>query len=216
VAEHTRIEELRRRLQHDPTSIAFAQLAEALRREGRVQEAVDTCRAGLSYHPDYLSAHVTLGRALVETGDLETAKEELTDVLTAAPDNLAAMKGLADIHQRRGELREALQQYRGALSLAPHDPDLEQAVSRLAASLGPPSSPPGLGSLPDGPAGTPTSAADSQSAGLEGALATESPAPVAGTAPQGSVEAEGPPASGQLEALERWLDAILSDRERQS
>jgi len=42
--------------------------AEELRRAGEYQEAVDTCRAGLRVHPGYLSARVTLGRALIELG----------------------------------------------------------------------------------------------------------------------------------------------------
>ena len=42
MADTTRIDELRRRLQKDPASIAFAQLAEEYRRAGRYQDAVDT------------------------------------------------------------------------------------------------------------------------------------------------------------------------------
>ena len=66
MADNPRIEDLRRRVQKDPASIAFAQLAEELRRAGELEESVETCRAGLSLHPTYLSARVTLGRALVE------------------------------------------------------------------------------------------------------------------------------------------------------
>jgi predicted Zn-dependent protease len=67
----TRIEDLRRRVEADPTSIAFAALAEEYRRLGRFQDAVDVCRRGLARHPAYLSARVTLGRALIELDQLE-------------------------------------------------------------------------------------------------------------------------------------------------
>ena len=40
MAENPRIEELRRRVQKDPASIAFAQLAEEFRRAGRFEEAI--------------------------------------------------------------------------------------------------------------------------------------------------------------------------------
>ncbi len=146
MAEHPRIEELRRRVQKDKASIAFAQLAEEYRRAGRFGEAVETCRTGLAHHPGYLSAHVTLGRALIEVGELQQAQDELKRVLDAAPENLAALKGLADIHYRRGEQHEALAHYRRALEFAPHDPDLEHLVSQIARDLepaGPPAEVPG-------------------------------------------------------------------------
>lgn len=139
--ENPRIDELRRRVQKDPASIAFAQLAEEYRRAGRFQEAVETCHTGLSHHPGYLSAHVTLGRALIELGDLQTAHTELTGVLGAAPENLAALRGLAEIHHRRGELPAALGYYRRALEFARHDPDLEHVVSQITRELEPAAQP---------------------------------------------------------------------------
>jgi tetratricopeptide (TPR) repeat protein len=104
--ENPRIEELRRRVQLDPASIAFAALAEEFRRMGRHEEAIETCRAGLQRHPAYLSARVTLGRALIEVGDYDAAREELETVLRSAPENLAAIRGLAQIHERQGHSTE--------------------------------------------------------------------------------------------------------------
>jgi len=137
MAEHSRIDDLRRRVQKDPASIAFAQLAEELRRSGGHQEAVDTCRAGLKIHPGYLSARVTLGRALIELGHLDEAQVELARVLESAPENLAAIRGLAEIHHRRGDLVQALAQYRAALLLARNDPDLEETIDDLSRQVEP-------------------------------------------------------------------------------
>jgi tetratricopeptide (TPR) repeat protein len=106
VAESARLEELRRRVEADPASIAFAALAEEFRRVGRHADAIDTCRTGLQRHPAYLSARVTLGRALIEIGDYEAAREELETVLRSAPENLAAIRGLAQIHERLGHSTE--------------------------------------------------------------------------------------------------------------
>ena len=100
---NTRIEELRRRIQKDPASIAFAQLAEEHRRAGQFDEAVRVCRAGLAQHPAYLSARITLGRALLEMSRYDEAVAEFEYVLKAAPDNLTAVRELADIQQRRRE-----------------------------------------------------------------------------------------------------------------
>jgi tetratricopeptide (TPR) repeat protein len=143
MADNPRLEDLRRRVQQDPSSIAFAQLAEEYRRGGQLQESIDVCRAGLTIHPGYLSARVTLGRALIELQQLEEAQIELETVLKSASENLAAIRGLAEIHHRRGSLADALAQYRAALTLARNDPDLEQTVSDLAAQLDPAKTVPG-------------------------------------------------------------------------
>src|SRR5207253_4323328 len=137
MSENSRIDDLRRRVEKDPASIAFAQLAEEYRRAGQFQEAVDACRAGLAIHPGYLSARVTLGRALLEKGELDGARGEFEIVLKGAPENLAAVRGLAEVFHRSGALAEALAQYRAALALARNDPDLEQTVADLTRQLAP-------------------------------------------------------------------------------
>jgi Flp pilus assembly protein TadD len=101
--ENPRIEALRRRVEKDPASIAFAQLAEEYRRGGDYQQAITICREGLARHPGYLSAQVTLGRALIELGQFDEARAELELVLRAAPDNLAAIRALAGIHEQLGD-----------------------------------------------------------------------------------------------------------------
>ena len=107
MADTARIEELRRRVQTDPASIAFAALAEEYRRAGHFDDAIATCRTGLQRHPAYLSARVTLGRSLLEIGHYEEARQELEQVLRSAPENLAAIRALAEIHHRAGELPES-------------------------------------------------------------------------------------------------------------
>jgi tetratricopeptide (TPR) repeat protein len=136
--DNPRLLELRRRVQADPASIAFAQLAEECRRAGETDEAVGICRAGLVHHPDYLSARVTLGRALLELGRLDEAQAELNMVLSHAADNLAANRALAEVYQKRGQLKEALAQYKQALELAKFDPDLESEVQRIENAVSPP------------------------------------------------------------------------------
>ena len=131
MSDSTRLEDLRRRIEKDPASIAFAQHAEECRRLGRHQEAIDICRRGLDRHPGYLSARVTLGRALLQLGQLEDAQQELDLVLRDAPQNLAALRALGDIYKRRGDLQQAMALYRTAVALAPNDPELERALAEL-------------------------------------------------------------------------------------
>ncbi len=92
-----RIEDLKRRIQRDPASIAFAQLGEEYRRAGQFHEAIDTCKSGLAIHPGYLSARLTLARAYRAIGDTASAERELQLVLQLAPDNLVALRELSDL-----------------------------------------------------------------------------------------------------------------------
>ena len=137
MADQSRIEDLRRRVERDPASIAFAQLAEEYRRSGESAAAIDTCRAGLALHPTYLSARVTLGRALIEVGSLDEGLEELELVLKSASENLAAIRGVAEVYRRRGDIPRALEYFKSALALARNDPELEETVADLARQITP-------------------------------------------------------------------------------
>jgi tetratricopeptide (TPR) repeat protein len=202
VSENPRIEELRRRVQKDPASIAFAQLAEEYRRAGEHAEAAKICRAGLSRHPSYLSARVTLGRALIELGEHEDAQAELQHVLASAPENLAAIRGLAEIHQRRGNLTEALRQYQAALAIAKHDPELEESVHDLTRQLGRPHR--------DAP---PPPSAD-QIAALEAGASSQASTPARAepaTIPMASLSPELEAAADEFTKALQALDALSLD-----
>jgi tetratricopeptide (TPR) repeat protein len=134
VPDNPRIEELRRRVQKDPASIAFAQLAEEHRRAGQYDEAIEVAKAGLQQHPAYLSARVTLGRALLEVGRLDEAADEFEYVVKAAPDNLTAVRQLADIHQRRRQVSNDTKSRQPEVKAAP-------VIPLPVASAPPPPSP---------------------------------------------------------------------------
>jgi tetratricopeptide (TPR) repeat protein len=212
--DNPRIEELRRRVQQDPASIAFAQLAEEYRRAGNYEDSIETCRAGLAIHPGYLSARVTLGRAFIEVNNLDEAQRELEYVLQHAPENLAAIRGMAEIHHRRGSLGDALAFYRSALLLAKHDPDLEQTVNEIARSIGP-------GTAPTEEADGLTfeeASAEFLSALDEMSVVPPEPATMAPVATMAPAAIIAPPAEPDpsLPQLERFLTAIHSYRQRRA
>ncbi len=97
MAEHSCIDELRRRVLLNPASIAFAALAEEYRRAGQYEDAIATCRIGLRRHPAYLPPRVTLARALFAIGRSDEAHAELERVLVAAADHVAARRALDEI-----------------------------------------------------------------------------------------------------------------------
>lgn len=135
MSESPRIEELRRRVQGDPASIAFAALAEEYRRAGRFKDAVETSRAGLRHHPTYVSARVTLGRSLVELQEFEQAEREFAFVLRSAPDNLAARRALGELCWQRLRFADALTHFKAALVLAPRDAELPGVIASLEREL---------------------------------------------------------------------------------
>ena len=147
----SRIDELRRRLERDPGSRLFAQLAEELRKAGQHAEAIRVARTGLAQHPSYPSARLTLGRALLESGDAAGARAELEAALRDAPDNILAGRFLGQALDALGELGPALGQLQKTLKMAPGDRQLESQIVSLetrlrspqpvpsAAAAGPPS-----------------------------------------------------------------------------
>jgi tetratricopeptide (TPR) repeat protein len=140
------LDELRRRIQEDPASLLFADLAEECRRQGLADEAVSVVRAGLAHHPSHLDARVTLSRALIDLHRLDAAFVELTGVLDEAPDNVAAVRALAEVHQRRGLMGEALVHYQRALELAqlqtPVPPNAERTLEDASSAAARPGAAP--------------------------------------------------------------------------
>src|SRR3982750_3195849 len=98
--ETERIEARKRRVASDPASVSFAALAEEYRRAGQPDAAIATCLTGLAHHRDYVSARVTLGRALREAGRSAEARVQFEMVVRLAPENLAAIRALALMHER--------------------------------------------------------------------------------------------------------------------
>ena len=135
MGETSRLEELKRRVEADPASIAFASLAEEYRRAARFEEAVEASRAGLRFHPTYVSARVTLGRSLMELELYDQAERELHVVARSSPDNLAARRALGDLYWRQGDLDQALEQLQLACGLAPGDGELAELVRELEAEV---------------------------------------------------------------------------------
>jgi tetratricopeptide (TPR) repeat protein len=135
MANTERIDELKRRVQMDPASIAFAALAEEYRREGRFEEAIATCSTGLRRHPSYLSAHVTLGRAWISLGRIDEARAEFEHVLRLAPENLAAIRALAEIHNATETAAEPRVVHEAGSVSPPLSSDAASLTTRNQASL---------------------------------------------------------------------------------
>ncbi len=120
-----RIDDLRKRLEKDPGSRLFAQLAEELRKAGDLDDAVRVSRDGLAKHPAYPSARLTLGRALLDQGQVAAAKAEFAEVLKTAADNILASRFLGECLEAEGDHSGALARYEQTLLLSPGDAAVE-------------------------------------------------------------------------------------------
>ena len=120
-----------KRFQEDPTSRIFAPLAEAYRKAGLVNEAVDIAREGLRIHPGFVGGRVALARALFDQQKFEEVIQELSTIIHDAPDNLAAQKLLGESCLMTGRLAEALGAYKMLLYYNPRDGETGRMVQEL-------------------------------------------------------------------------------------
>jgi tetratricopeptide (TPR) repeat protein len=210
VVDRSRLDDLERRVSHDPASIAFAQLAEEYRRAGRIDDAVRVCRTGLEKHPTYGSARVTLARALIEMGQHHEAKAELEQVVREAPDNLVAIRVLSEL-RRHWSIDEP----------PVHVPPFEPSELDVPDGLVPSDFVDGSSSFqPDAPLGPIDDQGGVDDAALHVSV-TPVEAPATPQADRDEQEPDGANAAAtgaeqSLHALESWLSAILQDRSTRS
>jgi tetratricopeptide (TPR) repeat protein len=80
-----------------PESRLFAPLADAYRKNGQIDKAIELCEKGLERYSDYASARVILGKCFYDKGATERARDEFTRVLEVDPDNMVARKYMGEI-----------------------------------------------------------------------------------------------------------------------
>ena len=120
-----------KRHQADPRSRVFAPLAEAYRKAGLLDEAIEICRDGIRNHPNFLGGRVALARALFDKGDYENTVKELGPVVLDAPDNLVAQRLMAEACLILGRLSESLASYKMLLFFMPRDVEIARLVQEL-------------------------------------------------------------------------------------
>ncbi|MBI4635498.1 MAG: tetratricopeptide repeat protein [Candidatus Rokubacteria bacterium] len=109
------------RLQRDPGSLGFAQLADLYRKAGRTREAVALCREGLARYPHYTTARLILAKALVAAEQLDQALGELQAVLRASPNDFQTHRLAAEVQRRLGRIDAAVEHLDAAVRLDPGD-----------------------------------------------------------------------------------------------
>lgn len=120
-----------KKYQEDPSSRIFAPLAEAYRKAGMVDQAIEIAREGLRVHPDFTGGRVALARALFDKREYHEVAAELSKVVQNAPDNLVAQRLLAESCLMLGRVAEALDAYKMLLYFSPQDTEVAKMVREL-------------------------------------------------------------------------------------
>jgi tetratricopeptide (TPR) repeat protein len=125
------IRTLTTRLAEEPTSLAFLELAEALRRRGQLEAACKVARGGLGRYPGLAGAHDLMARILSDQGDLAGAFDAWADALRLDPMNTGALKGIAFLYFRAGDAVAAIDHLQRAAEADPDDESIAQALARV-------------------------------------------------------------------------------------
>jgi tetratricopeptide (TPR) repeat protein len=129
VAYTSEIEKLERRYAENPKGRNFAPLADAYRKAGQLDQAVELCTSGLEHHPDYVSAHIVYGRCLIDQHEDDKAAAVFRKVLELDPENIIAFKVLAEIGTRSGRPEEAVVWLTKLLAADPMNGDAAEALT---------------------------------------------------------------------------------------
>jgi predicted regulator of Ras-like GTPase activity (Roadblock/LC7/MglB family) len=174
------IRSLTARLADEPGSLAFLELAEALRRRGQVEAAYKVARGGLSRYPGLADAHDLMARVLSDQGDLAGAFDAWSSALQLDAMRTSALKGIAFLYFRAGDPAAALDHLHRAMEVDPDDATIRQAIGRIGAGRppspsGPPQAAPALspepterGALPPVPGPQPTGQTSNLFDGVDG------------------------------------------------
>lgn len=129
------IEKLERRWAENPLGLTFAPLAEAYRKGGDTQRALDLLRTGLDVHPDYIPANIVLGRCHMDLGDDAAAEAAFERVLALDQENVIALKALADVAESAARPAAAARWLERLLSVDRSNEDAREQLQRVAALL---------------------------------------------------------------------------------
>jgi tetratricopeptide (TPR) repeat protein len=115
----------------DPATALYLPLAERLREEGRVDDAVRLCEERRSRPGSGVGDSVVLGRCYLAAGRLADALAAFEQALSLDRENVAALKALAGILAHQGEHARAADLYRAVCRVDPGDLESQSALHQI-------------------------------------------------------------------------------------
>ncbi len=117
--------------EQNPRSRVFAPLAEALRKAGFPDLAIETAKDGLIHHPNFMAGKIALARAYLDSKAYHEVIALLEPVVQEIPDHFLAQRLLADSYLLTGNEPKALEAYKILLFFAPTDTQLAAIVQEM-------------------------------------------------------------------------------------
>ena len=120
-------------LQRNPTNAhAHVELAKAMYKQGKRNEAISHLRAAVRLDPSQEDAHYVLGVMAMDRNELAEAETEFLHTARINPQNFMALNnlGLLFLHQQKFD--QAAQQFQAALRINPGDPLVKENLDLLA------------------------------------------------------------------------------------
>jgi tetratricopeptide (TPR) repeat protein len=111
-------------------------LSKAQEAQGRTEAACKTLSAGLQKHPESLAILISLGGALIRTGDSKSAVTALEKAVGLAPDSVGAHQNLAIAYAGVGNVPKAKAEAEIVLAADPTSKIMLQLASQSAMALG--------------------------------------------------------------------------------
>lgn len=104
----------------EPSAAGYNNLGNALGKQGRMREAIESYQQALLIAPNDAVTHYNLANLLASQGRLEEAIHRYREAVEIHPDFAEAHNNLGNVLLRRDEVGAALQQFRKALEISPN------------------------------------------------------------------------------------------------
>ncbi|HIJ59482.1 MAG TPA: hypothetical protein HPP56_02535 [Nitrospirae bacterium] len=115
------IELISEKIRENPDSPLFLSLASELKKQDRLEEAIETLIEGLKKNPEYLPARIALAKLYKENHMDSEYVKELEKILQRDSNQISVRKMIADYYKNKGLIEEAIKHYKEILILTPYD-----------------------------------------------------------------------------------------------
>ncbi|HMI32022.1 MAG TPA: tetratricopeptide repeat protein [Candidatus Limnocylindrales bacterium] len=128
----------------DPSSPLYLPLAERMREQGRVDQAIRLCEERRGRPGQGVGDHIVLGRCYLAAGRLTEARSQFETAVSLDRENVVALKALGGILSHQGQHGSASDFYRAVCRIDPGDLESQTALHQITSGEFPEVRPPDL------------------------------------------------------------------------
>ena len=133
---NSEIDTLLAKLDAHPGSLVFARVASAYLKAEKVNQAIQVCEQGLSYHSNYANGHMVMAACYYKVGLLEQAIKECELVLKLDMEHIAAIYLRGEIYVEQKKYDKALTCYKRILQIDPLNESARERIAQLQSHTG--------------------------------------------------------------------------------